>query len=62
MSSKYKKELIHVTHRLDRGTTGLVIFAKNKQNAQFVQMAMEEKNMFSKYYLALTQGKQPLER
>lgn len=40
MSSKYKKELIHVTHRLDRGTSGLVIFAKNKQNAQFIQMAM----------------------
>ncbi len=56
MSSKYKKQLIHITHRLDRCTTGLVLVAKNKQIAQLVQTSMEERTTFSKFYLALTQS------
>lgn len=44
--------MIHITHRLDKATSGLVIMAKNKETAQVIQTAMEERNSLSKFYLA----------
>ena len=56
MSSRFKKEMIYITHRLDKPTSGLVIFAKNRETAQLIQMSMEERNTFHKFYLAESSG------
>ena len=53
MAARYKKENIHVTHRLDKVTSGIVMMAKNKETAQSIQMAMEDRNSIHKYYLAI---------
>lgn len=37
-------------HRLDRNTTGLVIFAKNKVSQQILQEAIKNKKIVKKYY------------
>lgn len=46
MAARYTKELIHITHRLDKPTTGIVILAKNVKTAKLVQMAIEERSNF----------------
>lgn len=58
MRARYPKDMIHITHRLDKPTSGLVIFAKNKEMAQIIQMAMEDRVSFSKFYLAQTIGRE----
>ena len=37
-------------HRLDRNTTGLIIFAKNKLSQQALEKAIKEKKLIKKYY------------
>lgn len=50
------KRKVRVVTRLDRDTTGVVIFAKNSFSHQ--QLAYQlENNIFKKYYLALVKGK-----
>lgn len=46
---------LHLVARLDRETSGLVVFAKNKSTARFAQMAFQERAV-KKTYLALLCG------
>jgi tRNA pseudouridine32 synthase/23S rRNA pseudouridine746 synthase len=50
-----RKELYPV-HRLDKMTSGLIIFAKNLTTAQVFQ-TMFEQHLVEKYYLAIADGK-----
>ena len=36
MASRFKKDMIYISHRLDKPTTGLVLIAKNLQTAQLL--------------------------
>ena len=44
-------------HRLDRNTSGLVIYAKNLPSLHLLEDLFKEKNDIEKYYLALVKGK-----
>lgn len=48
----YTGDLFSV-HRLDRATSGLLIFAKNKKSARFFSGAFEDRKV-SKYYIAIS--------
>ncbi|MCQ2795275.1 MAG: RluA family pseudouridine synthase [Bacilli bacterium] len=43
-------------HRLDRNTSGLIVFAKNMESLQIMEELFKEKNELDKYYLALVVG------
>ena len=43
MKARYKKEYVHICHRLDKPTSGILFFAKNLKTAQLIQSAMEKK-------------------
>ena len=47
---------VYVTHRLDAGTGGLMIFARNKYAHRHISMQFEKSSVI-KYYIALTAGK-----
>jgi 23S rRNA pseudouridine1911/1915/1917 synthase len=53
---------LHLVSRLDRETSGLILFAKNKHSARRYQMALQHRQV-EKTYLALLEGvmQQPLE-
>lgn len=40
-----------VVHRLDKETSGLMLFAKNKESAAALSQIFEEKEVYKKYYL-----------
>ena len=46
-----------LAHRIDRNTSGLVIFGKNIKALQELEDLFKERNSISKYYLALVNGK-----
>ncbi|UWD35189.1 RluA family pseudouridine synthase [Mycoplasma cottewii] len=46
--------VISHVHRLDKLTSGLVIYAKNKQSSEILMNAIQNKDKIEKYYLALT--------
>lgn len=46
---------VFAIHRLDRGTSGVLLFARNAETARHFQTEMEQ-NRFSKTYLALVRG------
>lgn len=48
-------EKIHLVHRLDRETSGLVLMAKNRSMARLTQMAFQDRKV-RKEYLAIVQG------
>ncbi|MCK4957690.1 MAG: RluA family pseudouridine synthase [Candidatus Cloacimonetes bacterium] len=48
------KNRIFIVHRLDRDTSGVIVFAKNEKAKQFLQ---KEWKSFSKTYYAVIQGK-----
>lgn len=48
---------VAVIHRLDRGVRGLMVYAKTKQSASKLSMALKEKD-FEKIYLALLKRKE----
>lgn len=54
MASRYKKDMIYISHRLDKPTTGLVLISKNLATAQLLGEALENRTGISKYYLAIT--------
>lgn len=54
MASRYKKDMIYISHRLDKPTTGLVLISKNLATAQLLGEALETRTGISKFYLALT--------
>ncbi len=56
--SKYLKIPLHITQRLDRGTTGLLFFAKTKEfQSEYNKLLLD--NKITKKYLALTEKKVP---
>ena len=46
-----------LAHRIDRNTSGLVIFGKNVKSLQALESMFKERNSISKYYLALVNGR-----
>jgi len=40
MASRYKKDMIYISHRLDKPTTGLVMISKNVQTAKLIGQAL----------------------
>ncbi len=46
---------MHPCHRIDRETSGLILFAKGKKSQQIMMERFRKKNV-SKYYIALVQG------
>ena len=46
---------IFTVHRLDRDTSGLIVFAKNELTHQFLSGAVESRSV-EKYYMGLVQG------
>lgn len=57
LALRYKREYIHIVHRLDRPTTGITLFPKNLKTAQLIQAVTEKRVNYSKFYLAMTEGK-----
>lgn len=55
LKNKLKTEDIFVTHRLDRETSGVIIFAKNKKSAVSLQKQFEKRQV-SKTYVAVCLG------
>ena len=51
---------VHPLHRLDRGTSGALIFARDAVSAAFLSKAFEE-HRIEKTYLALVRGEPPAE-
>ena len=49
---------IFTVHRIDKDTSGLIVFAKNEQTHQFLSGAFEDRKV-EKYYLGLVQGMLP---
>jgi 23S rRNA pseudouridine955/2504/2580 synthase/23S rRNA pseudouridine1911/1915/1917 synthase len=47
---------IFTVHRLDRDTSGIIVFAKDEQTHRFLSMAFEERQV-EKYYLGIVIGK-----
>jgi 23S rRNA pseudouridine1911/1915/1917 synthase len=52
---------LHPCHRLDKQTSGLIIFSKGKSTQKKMMQAFKEKKI-SKVYLAFTDGKMPKRR
>ena len=48
------KNRVYIVHRLDRETSGILVFAKNEQAKQFMQENWQD---FAKKYVAVVQGK-----
>ncbi len=59
--SKNQDVCIHCITRLDKDTTGLVLFAKNKLSAHYLSQMIAKKEI-QKTYLALVQGKPILDK
>ena len=48
----------HLVHRLDRETSGIMIFALSKQNKEYLQEQFAERSIYRTYF-ALVEGKLP---
>ena len=48
---------VHLISRLDRETSGIVIFAKNKNTASTAQKALQNGGLISKKYIAILRGR-----
>jgi len=62
MAARYKKDMIYISHRLDRPTSGIVMICKNLQTAQIMGEMLETRESLEKYYLALCEGRQIIDR
>jgi 23S rRNA pseudouridine1911/1915/1917 synthase len=54
MAAGYEK--LFVVHRLDKDTSGLIVFAKNEDSHKYMSQLFEGRNV-EKYYLAIVNGK-----
>ncbi len=52
---RFGLETVHLVHRLDRETSGLVVLAKNRRTARLTQMAFQNRQV-EKTYLAILEG------
>ena len=50
---------LYTVHRLDKGTGGVVVYAKDKKTAALLSAQMQEKKHFYKEYLAVCEGALP---
>src|SRR5687768_1237825 len=55
---KNKYGNIFTVHRLDRDTSGVIIFAKDETTHQYLSIAFEERNI-EKYYIGIVTGTIP---
>ena len=60
LSSLYKTlqqqyEKIFIVHRLDRDTSGIILFAKDEATHKYLSQLFEQRNV-EKYYLGIIQG------
>lgn len=55
--SKSEGFIPSLAHRIDRNTSGLVVFGKNIKSLQALEGLFKERDNISKYYLALVNGK-----
>ena len=46
---------IFTVHRLDRGTSGVIVFAKDEETHRYLSLAFEERNV-EKYYTGIVKG------
>lgn len=51
-------EQVYTVHRLDRETSGIIVFAKDQETHKFLSQAFEERNV-EKYYIGLVNGLLP---
>lgn len=56
-----KRQRPFIVHRLDRETSGLLVFAKSEETKRALQAQFEARNV-ERVYLALVEGKPPEER
>ena len=56
LNQKYGK--IFIVHRLDRDTSGLILFAKNEATHKYLSQLFEQRNI-QKYYLGIVRGSMP---
>lgn len=49
---------LHIVHRLDRDTTGILVFTKNEESHRNLSQQFEERKV-TKIYLALVRGRPP---
>lgn len=58
LKQRYPGETIHTVHRLDRATSGVMLFARDKTVAQALQLQFSERRI-EKTYLCVTRGWTP---
>jgi 23S rRNA pseudouridine1911/1915/1917 synthase len=58
LTQKYGK--VFIVHRLDRDTSGLILFAKNEAAHKYLSQLFEQRNI-EKYYLGIVRGSMPAE-
>jgi 23S rRNA-/tRNA-specific pseudouridylate synthase len=56
MAARFKKEMVYISHRLDKPTSGLVLLPKNLRTAQLLGKALESREGIEKYYIAVSEG------
>ena len=66
LSSLYKTlqfqyQKIFIVHRLDRDTSGIILFAKDEETHKYLSQLFEQRNV-EKYYLGIIQGSLPEEK
>lgn len=58
---QHRYEQIYTVHRLDKDTSGLILFAKDEDTHKFLSRAFEERQV-AKYYLGIVHGQLPEEK
>ena len=56
--TKHHSNWCYIVHRLDRETSGIMIFALSKQNIEYLQEQFAERSIYRTYF-ALVEGKLP---
>jgi len=58
VKSKHHSNWCFIVHRLDRETSGIMVFALSKQNKEYLQEQFAERSVY-RIYFALVEGKLP---
>ena len=58
IKTKHHSNWCYIVHRLDRETSGIMIFALSKQNKEYLQEQFAERSIYRTYF-ALIEGKLP---
>ena len=56
MAARFRKDMIYISHRLDKPTSGVVIVPKNLTTAQRLGEVLHGREGMDKYYLGLCEG------